>query len=58
MDVVNIVYNGNKLEVKKLDKFHRLTILDIFKEKGVYKAKCKCCPVEQPVFPILPTTCP
>ena len=42
MDYVDVIYNGEKVRIKKFDKFHRLTILDIFKEKSVYRVKCKC----------------
>jgi hypothetical protein len=42
MDYVDVTYNSEKVRIKKFDKLHRLIILDIFKEKGVYRVKCKC----------------
>jgi hypothetical protein len=41
MEQISFKYNGNIVTVKVNDKFNRLTILEIFKDKYVC-AKCKC----------------
>lgn len=41
-DIVEITYKGDKYKVKVNDKFHRLTIQKLYKEKGKIYCDCLC----------------
>lgn len=42
MEKVSVIFNGKEIVVSINDKINRLTILDIWKEHGVYFVSCKC----------------
>lgn len=42
MESVNVIFKGNPVLVKRLDKFNRLTILSFFKSNGKLCVKCQC----------------
>ena len=42
MNEISCTYQGEKIKIKINDKFNRLRVIDIFKDKYKYYAKCEC----------------